>query len=170
MRRLDARILHKTAKKKLAGYLEWYLFELTPDAGIDQFAFFEICDSYSQELSDFASELLESPLRVSRLLEDGPIAFMNMLEIRPPFDRKGVGIRATKAVADHLQDDVGLHSAFMIPVPLQYRSAEGVQQLAHVDDAAFRRDRERLTKYYRAALPLREVRRGRGVWFWKIAN
>jgi hypothetical protein len=90
------------------------------------------------------------------------------LEIRPPFAGQGLGVQATKALAARLHNEIALHVAFMVPVPLQYQPAGFNDVTADIDELSFRRDRAKLIRYYKHVFDLREVQRGGGCWAWNI--
>lgn len=169
IRRIKGRIISATGKHRLAGYLDWYLFEAAPFRVVGRFSFVDACDAHSQELCNLAEQLIRTrKFSIERLLATGPVAFMNLLEIRPPFAGQGLGVQATKALAAQLHNDIGLHVAFMMPVPLQYQPASDNDDTSEIDDLSFRRDRAKLIGYYRRVFRLSEVKRGGGYWAWNI--
>jgi hypothetical protein len=89
---------------------------------------------------------------------------MNLLEIRTPFAGQGLGVQATKALAAQLHNDIALHVAFMVPVPLQYQPADDDADTAEVEELSFRRDRAKLIRYCKRVFDLSEVQRGGGYW------
>jgi hypothetical protein len=169
IRRIKGRLISATEKHHLAGYLDWYLFEAAPFKVVGRFSFLDACDAHSQELYDLAEQLRHNRrFSIERLLAMGPVAFMNLLEIRPPFAGQGLGVQATKALAAQLHNDIGLHVAFMVPVPLQYQPASDNDDTAEIDELSFRRDRAKLIRYYKRVFGLSEVKRGGAYWAWNI--
>ncbi|HSS22468.1 MAG TPA: hypothetical protein VLL54_20525 [Pyrinomonadaceae bacterium] len=144
-------------------------FEAAPLKVVGRFSFLDACDAHSQELYDLAEQLTHNRrFSIERLLALGPAAFMNLLEIRAPFAGQGLGVQATKTLAAQLHNDIALHVAFMVPVPLQYQSAGENDDTAEIDELSFRRDRAKLIRYYKRVFDLTEVQRGGGYWPWNI--
>jgi hypothetical protein len=169
IRRIKGRLISATEKHHLAGYLDWYLFEAAPFKVVRRLSFLDACDAHSQELYDLAEQLRHNRrFSIERLLAMGPVAFMNLLEIRPPFAGQGLAVQATRALAAQLHNDIGLHVAFMVPVPLQYQPASDNDDTAEIDQLSFRRDRAKLIRYYKRVFGLSEVKRGDGYWAWNI--
>lgn len=78
-------------------------------------------------------------------------------------------MQATKAPAAQLHNDIGLHVAFMVPVPLQYQPASDNDDTAEIDELSFRRDLAKLIRYYKRVFGLSKSQRGGGYWAWNIA-
>ncbi|HEX4964422.1 MAG TPA: hypothetical protein VF173_26630 [Thermoanaerobaculia bacterium] len=154
------------------GYLHWYIFAKTEEnAEVSRWTFFDACDAQSQELCDFAALLFSArKLDVTSMLRLGPIAFMHLLEVRPSYAGNGLGIQATKALAEYLQQKIGLHAAVMQPVPLQFDSAPDDQPSDPSAEQLFKHELRHLVSYYKRVLPLEEVQRGSGYFLWRFGN
>jgi hypothetical protein len=141
--------IYQHPSQRYVGYLHWYTFHANPFEEVFAEEFFELCDSESQQLCDFASDILyKGKVNIGELLAQGPIAFYHLLEVREAFAHQGLGIRAFRALGQVLRVETALHYGFLEPVPLQFASPFLMTGISRRDLAEYKDARHRLAEYY----------------------
>jgi hypothetical protein len=149
---IDGRI-YQHPSKRYVGYLHWYIFDADPFEEVSDVEFFDLCDSQSQQLCNFATDILyQAKGDIGELLERGPIAFHHLLEVRPEFMHQGLGIKAFQALARTLREEIGLYYGFAEPAPLQFTSPFPTTGISRRDLTEYRAARRRLIEYYERSL------------------
>jgi GNAT superfamily N-acetyltransferase len=143
---IDADIWHRRSSKRI-GYYHGYV--LRPNwSGYDMKSFLWHCDACSQTLLEFAVELLESRIGLSRFTRGGEILLPELLELLPAWRGQGIGAAVFEAMLKVAEASFDVSVCAFQPDPLQFEQCppheDGGPQISREYDAAL----ESLRRYY----------------------
>ena len=122
-------IWHERSPQRI-GYLEAYIVPC--NSSMDNFIM--MCDDHSQELLDFASELSQQRISLSRFFRDGDLLFPHLFEIAAPWRGQGIGAAVFKFMLEQARDELVSVCAFN-PHPLQFGEQHSPEEQREYDAA-----------------------------------
>jgi hypothetical protein len=136
-------------------HLSFDLFRAKRGRYVDGAEFIECCDTFSQEVYDLAYGITQRGCpELEEYFGRGPIMHFRGMEVRPPFNGHGYGVRFAKAFIANLLAEYGAHAVFLKPFPLQF---EGAGRARDEAGRTLAQARKKLAAYYVRTLNCKRV-------------
>jgi GNAT superfamily N-acetyltransferase len=121
------------------------------------------CDAHSQPLLEFAVELKESRIGLSRFTQGGEILYPELLEVLPAWRGQGIGAAVFNAMLKVAEANFDASVCAFQPDPLQFEQDDGPEILREHDAAL-----ESLCRYYVETFGAKPLRPGSRYYYLRL--